>query len=183
MTGFEALFAFYALLLGLAVANVTSAFADMFRSRTDVRIGWTVPLLGALVLLSAGLQWLSLFGAQELRLEAATLFTCLAMALPYIFVSQAMTPGPGRAVSLEQHYAGHRRVLLIVLAVPLITSFIFNGLEVASRGTWTGEDLLNLFGYNGVRLVVLAVMLAWPATWVQRTGLLALCAYTILLMV
>lgn len=33
MSGFEYLFTFYGLLLGLAVANVATGFADMWRSR------------------------------------------------------------------------------------------------------------------------------------------------------
>ena len=45
MTGFEMLFAFYSLMLGLALANATTGFADLLRDRKTVKIGTLVPLL------------------------------------------------------------------------------------------------------------------------------------------
>ena len=44
MSGFEFLFSFYGLLLGLAVANVTSSFADAWRSRSEWQVGTAPPL-------------------------------------------------------------------------------------------------------------------------------------------
>lgn len=183
MSEFEALFAFYGLLLGLAVANVTTAFADMYRSRGATRVGWTVPLLGLLILLSAGQQWISLFRAQGgMRLGVVEMFTCLGMALPYIFVSRAMTPTSPDARSLDQHYADHRITLLTVLMTPILISALFNIISVTQLQQWSGETVVGMLLYNGVRLLALVVMLVWSRPWVQRTGLIALAAYTVLLM-
>ena len=183
MTGFEALFAFYALLLGLAVANVTSSFADMYRSRRHVRIGWTTPLLGVVILLSVCHQWLAVFNAQELTLRAGEIIAMLTLALPYIFISQAMTPRPGEAASLEEHYAGHRLVLAGMLLVPLLTSLVVNVVYLTVEHKWSGEEAIGLILYIGFRCAFVAAMLIWSATWVQRAGLSALGAYTLLLMI
>lgn len=108
MTGFEALFAFYALLLGLALANVSHAFADMYRMRRRMPVGWTMPLLGVVVIVSACQQWLSLFNAQAtMTLSPGRIFACLAMALPYIVIGRLMLPHE-EADSVEAHYAAQR---------------------------------------------------------------------------
>jgi len=127
MQEFDALFAFYALLLGLAVANVATAFAEIYKARGRVMIGWTVPLLGALVLIATCQQWLSLFRAQAgVRLGAVELFICLAMALPYIFISQVIRPRHDEVASLETYYAQHRTVLVSALLIPVLASTIVN---------------------------------------------------------
>jgi predicted tellurium resistance membrane protein TerC len=104
------------------------------------------------------------------------------MALPYIFVSRAMTPAATNARSLEQHYTDHRIILLTALMVPILTSMLFNIVAVTQRHEWSGHAVLGIVLYSGVRLTALGVMLFWPAPWVQRTGFLALAAYTVLLM-
>ena len=43
MSDFEYVVGFYALLLGLAVANVVIGFADMWRERERLEIGWCPP--------------------------------------------------------------------------------------------------------------------------------------------
>lgn len=182
MSGFEALFAFYALLLGLAVANVTTGFADMYRSRRVIAIGWTVPLLGCAVLLSACQQWISLFGAQDMTLRAGEVLSCLGMALPYIFVSRAMTPRDGEAMSLEAHYAEHRLVLAGMLLVPLATSLALNVTYSTILNEWSVQKVIGLLLYLGVRAACIIPMLIWPATFVQRAGLIALGAWTALTM-
>lgn len=184
MSGFEAIFAFYALLLGLAVANVTSAFANMYKARRTTAVGWTTPLLGVVVLLSASQQWMSLFRSQaDINLGFREIVACLGMALPYIFVSQAMTPRDGEAVSLEAYYAEHRLVLVGALMTPLCTSAILNAINNTMADRWSVEVVLGMLFYQGVRFACLIPMLIWPAAVVQRVGLLALAAYTVFLMI
>jgi 4-hydroxy-3-polyprenylbenzoate decarboxylase len=45
LSAFEYVFAFYSLLLGLAVANVVTGFADMWRERQVVAVGVCTPLI------------------------------------------------------------------------------------------------------------------------------------------
>ena len=52
MSGFEFLFTFFSLLLGLAVANIATDFADMWRERNTRMAGTSTVLLGLFILLS-----------------------------------------------------------------------------------------------------------------------------------
>lgn len=183
MAEFDALFAFYALLLGLAVANVTTAFAEMYKLRGRVAVGWTTPLLGVVILLSACQQWLSLFRAQaDLKLGVWQIFTCLGMALPYIFISQVMRPRPDEVVPLERHYAEHRIVLAGALLVPLVTSSVRNAVNVTILNEWSLPVAVDFLLYIGVRFACVIPMLIWPNVAVQRAGLIALGGYTALMM-
>jgi len=183
MPEFDALFAFYALLLALAVANVTTAFAEMYKLWGRVAIGWTTPLLGVVILLSACQQWLALFRAQaDMKLGAWQILTCLGMALPYIFISQVMRPRPDEVVPLEQHYAEHRLVLTGALLAPLATSGFTNIVYATMLGEWSLQTAVGLLLYIGLRFACVIPMIIWPAVAVQRAGLIALGGFTALMM-
>ena len=93
MTGFEMLFAFYSLMLGLALANATTGFADLLRDRETVRIGTLVPLLCLVVVTFVPSQWLGFWvNRQVFSLTPFLLLTAMAVVLPYVFLSQAMFP-------------------------------------------------------------------------------------------
>jgi hypothetical protein len=93
MSGFEYLFTFYGLLLGLAVANVATGFADMWRGRADTKVGWATPLLGLFIMLGAAQQWVSFWGGRDsLTMGPWELLISIGVAFPYIFVSQGMFP-------------------------------------------------------------------------------------------
>ena len=128
MSGFEYLFTFYGLLLGLAVANVATGFADMWRSRDDIGPGWTTPLLGLFILLAAAQQWVSYWSARDgLTMEPSTLLISMAVAFPYIFVSTGMFPRhQDKWPSLEDYYGAHSRVLMGALALPPLASLLYN---------------------------------------------------------
>lgn len=183
MQEFDALFAFYALLLGLAVANVATAFAEMYKARGRVMIGWTVPLLGAVVLTAACQQWLSLFRAQaDMRLGAGELLVCLAMALPYIFISQVIRPRYDEVASLETYYAQHRTVLVGALLIPVLASTIVNVVYILKLNEPIASVIPMLLIYQGVRFACIIPMLIWPGAAVQRAGLIVLLAHTVMVM-
>jgi len=93
MGGFEFLFSFYSLLLGLAVARVATGFADMWRGRKNMVVGISPILLGLLILFSAAQQWMSFWrGRAVLTMGPWQILVSIAAALPYVFVSQAMLP-------------------------------------------------------------------------------------------
>ena len=119
MSDFEYIAGFYGLLLGLAVANVAIAFADMWRDRENTVIGWAPPLLASVVLLGAMNTWLSMWIVhQEIVVDAWQMIAALGICLPYVFISRAMTPPDGSKLSLEDHYLKGRVPILIALAIP-----------------------------------------------------------------
>lgn len=142
MTPFEHLFSFYALLLGLAAANVATGFADTWRDRRQVELGICGPLIAAIVLLGAMNLWLGFWAVREsVALSGWRMLGVAGIALPYVFISRAMFPGPGGATSLEEQYFAHRRVLLCALAVSPIVSmtttlFVSNGVPLSLNTLW-----------------------------------------------
>lgn len=127
MSGFEYIFTFYSLLLGLAVANATNNLAEMWRSHRAVAVGLAPPLLCLFILLAVGQQWVSFWSAREgLTLTPNTVLMSIGMALPYIFVSHGMTPAREGSGSFEEFYIEHRRTLMGVLAAPPLLSFVYN---------------------------------------------------------
>lgn len=121
MSDFEYVVSFYALLLGLAVANVALGFADMWRERERIGVGWCPPLLAGSVLLGAMNTWLSTWATHmAVKVDAWQMIAALAICLPYVFVSRAMTPPDGVKTGLEAHYLESRVPILLALALPPI---------------------------------------------------------------
>ena len=114
MNGFEFLFSFYSLLLGLAVANVATGLADSWRFRARTALGAPTLLLGLLILLSAAQQWLSFWKARAvLTMGPWEVLVAMGMSLPYIFVSQAMLPREHeQCTDLRVYYARNSRSLM-----------------------------------------------------------------------
>lgn len=171
MSGFEYLFTFYGLLLGLAVANVATGCADMWRSRTNTKPGWATPLLGLFVMLGAAQQWISFWGGRDsLTMGPWELLVSIGVAFPYIFISQGMFPREqDRWTSLEEYYLAHSRVLMSVLLVPPLAGLLYNGLK---EGSWpSGTYLLFLSIRLGIPLLLMFV----SQPWAHRAGIAALC--------
>lgn len=181
MTGFEVLFSFYGLLLGLAVANVTSSFADTWRRRGNWKIGITPPLLGLLILLAAAQQWSSFWSARDvLTMGPWEVLTSMGMALPYIFVSHAMFPPDlHEGGSLEEHYMQQSPVLLGVLLAPPLVSITYNVLNLPPAPSF--GDVIGFISVNyGPQLLIPAVLLIWRNQRVHSLGIALLCTSMLL---
>ena len=127
MGAFDYLFSFYGLLLGIAVANVAIGFADMWRDCERIQVGTCPPLLALAVLLGGMNAWLQSWHTKPyVTVDGWQMIAAAAIALPYVFISRAMFPGqeenPER--SLEEHYLKHRKLILLLLAVPVMVQTI-----------------------------------------------------------
>ena len=169
MSGFEFLFSFYSLLLGLAVARVATGFADMWRGRKNMVVGISPILLGLLILFSAAQQWMSFWrGRDVLTMGPWQILVSIAAALPYVFVSQAMLPrDQDRWDSLEDYYLTHSRVLIGVLLIPPIVSLSYN-FALENFPDWSDAP------FDLIRLCVPVLLMVWPKRWIHRMGLAAL---------
>ncbi|MFN5614639.1 MAG: hypothetical protein ACK45V_02955, partial [Brevundimonas sp.] len=65
MSAFEYVFAFYSLILGLAAAEVVSGFADMWRDRRRMEVGFCTPVLALCVLLGIMNTWITFWAYRE----------------------------------------------------------------------------------------------------------------------
>ena len=171
MTGFEFLFTFYSLLLGLAVANIATDFADMWRERHVRMAGTSTMLLGLFILLCVAQQWISFWsGRDTLVMGPTNLLVCIAIAFPYIFASQAMFPARhDDCASLEDYYMAHNRVLLGVLLVPIFVSLGYSLL--------LGNPLDRPGAYFFMlRIGIPLLLMAFQVKWLHRSGLILLIA-------
>ena len=91
-------------------------------------VGISPILLGLLILFSVAQQWMSFWrGRDVLTIGPSPILVSIAVALPYVFVSQAMLPREkDKWDSLEEYYLGHSRVLLGALLIPPIVSLFYN---------------------------------------------------------
>jgi hypothetical protein len=171
MNAFDYLFSFYGLLLGIAVANVAIGFADMWRDCEKIAVGTCPPLVASSVLLGGMNVWLQMWHTRPyVTVDGVQMLTAAAVSLPYVFVSRAIFPGvedqPER--SLEEHYLKHRKLILVLLAVPTIVSVASHVLLDGVR--YAGVDA----AWVAVRIALPIVLLFFPSRAVQRTGLVAL---------
>lgn len=175
MSAFEYVFAFYGLLLGLAVANVVTGFADMWRERHMVAVGLCTPLIAVIVLLGVMNIWLRFWPYQDTDvLTPWQLISLVGVAVPYIFVSRAMFPVGGGSIGLEDHYLAHRKTLLIALALPpavsmIRTATLLGGLSLDWSIFWTV-----------CRLLAPLVLLLFPGRMANRLGLAAITVWMVI---
>ena len=169
MNGFEFLFSFYSLLLGLAVANVATAFADIWRGRKETVVGTATVLLGILILFSAAQQWMSFWRARDsLTIGPWQILVSMGVALPFVFISRAMLPRDQDAwQSLDDYYMAHSRVLLAVLLISPVASLSYN----FAMGNF--PNLWEAF-YDAIRLGVPILLIVWQQRFVHTVGLLTL---------
>ena len=175
MSGFEFLFSFYSLLLGLAVAGVATGLADSWRPRAHAGFGATTSLLGLLVLLSAARQWLSFWENRDvLTMGPWEVLVCMGMSLPYIFISQAMFPHErGNCIDYDGYYLQNRRPLLLALLVPPVVSFSYNAALQGIDGSYVNTYALPLL------VPIVLVFSKWQ--WLHRLGL-ALLVFNVLVL-
>jgi hypothetical protein len=171
MGPFDYLFSFYGLLLGIAVANVAIGFADMWRDCEKIAVGTCPPLVASSVLLGGMNVWLQMWLARPyVTVNGLQMLTAAAISLPYVFVSRAIFPGdedePER--SLEDHYIRHRKIILIMLAIPTIFSV-------------SSHTLIDHFHYKtwelwwaAARIGIPLLLVPFAHAKIQRRGLAAL---------
>jgi hypothetical protein len=172
MSGFDFLFSFYSLLLGLAVARVATGFADMWRGRKNMVIGISPFLLGLFILFSAAQQWMLFWQARSVwTMGPWPILVSIGLALPYVFVSQAMLPREQDTwASLEDYYMAHSRVLVGALLLPPVITLCYN----FARGNVFGFSHARIAVVIAVRLGVPVLLICWQQRLVHRLGLAAL---------
>ena len=168
MSAFEYVIGFYALLLGLAVANVALGFADMWRDRERIGIGWCPPLLAGTVLLGAMNTWLSTWVTRiAVHVDAWQMIAALGICLPYVFVSRAMTPPEGTKVPLEDHYLKSRIPILVALAIPPAVT-VWSKIRLDHFVYHAPEEI-----WLVARFALPLALIAMPGRTAQRIGLIA----------
>lgn len=174
MSAFEYVFTFYSVMLGLAATNVAAGFADMWRDRETVKVGVCAPLLALIVLVGTMNLWLRFWTNRDLvEASAWQLITLVTLALPFVFISRAMFPGPGGESSLEEHFFRHRRVMLLALTATPGFSLIWYARVGELDPDWS-------HAWIAVRFAAPLVLLAIPNRRINQFGLAAIAIWVVI---
>lgn len=171
MNAFDYLFSFYGLLLGIAVANVAIGFADMWRDCEKISVGTCPPLVASSVLFGGMNVWLEMWHTRPfVTVNGIQMLTAAAVSLPYVFVSRAIFPGveEDQERSLEEHYLRHRKLILILLTIPMVVSVTSHLL--LDRVDYTLSDS----AWVAARIATPLLLIPFARRSIQRAGLAVL---------
>jgi hypothetical protein len=179
MSSFDYLFPFYGLLLGIAATNAAIGFAEMWKGREEIPVGWTPPLLGLYILLQVAQKWSLFWQYRESygpERQTTTILLLMVYALPLIFVSTAMFPRTlARWTSVEQYYLENRRALLGVLLIPPVVGVAF---FIVQRIDFDIGWVFHFF----IPIALFVAMINRPSAWLNRIGMVLLCVNTLIRM-
>ena len=186
MDEFSYIFELFALLLGLAVAEMLSGFGQVLKLRARrkflrqaqdgpalrqaqgerdvavrVRIGWLVPLLGLLVLVDLATFWGGLWMARGgLQMSMLTVFCVLALIGGYYLVATQVFPDePQLWPDFDDYYRLQKRfVVLGVFGINLLAQLL-----VAAFGVMPEVAPEQVRGHPAFGIAALLIMLNIPA--------------------
>ena len=143
MDEFSYIFELFALLLGLAVAEMLSGFGQVLKLRARrkagvdetairVRVGWLVPLLGLLVLVDLATFWAGVWmGREGLEMTMLTVFCVLGLIGGYYLVATQVFPDePQLWPDFDDYYRLQKKfVVLGVFTINLIAQALLFALN------------------------------------------------------
>ena len=122
MRGFDMVFALFGLLLGLAIAELLTGFAQSWKARLraeaagtpPVHVGWLVPMLGLLVIMDQTAFWLYAYALREaIPLTFLSLLAVLAVIGGYYLLATFVFPDePDAWPDFDDYYLRTNRLIL-----------------------------------------------------------------------
>jgi len=125
---FSLFFAFYSLILGLAVTEVLHGFAQFVRAHALHKLGGQTVLLAAFTFLAITATWIDAFRAlRSVELTVESLGAPILTST--IYYVAAVIVFPSRSVDLEHlddYYLQHKKLVIgLLLAAELLVNFTF----------------------------------------------------------
>jgi hypothetical protein len=158
---FEYSLGLFAVLIGLAVADVANSFHRLVRSRAPV-VWDPLALLAALYALCMAVgMWFDLWGVRHFAVTRHFFFYLWMIAemfVLFLIAAASLPDEPGVRCDLSEHYAATRRYFWSLVALFQLT-YLVNGLYFTGS-----ESLLHLSYVNQLWLLnnmVLPVVIAW----------------------
>lgn len=154
---FGFMFAFYGLLLGLAVAEVAGGFSRAYDERHTRRLGIVAPLFGILLLVDLITFWMNAWAYRELaEVSYIVAYAVAVVALLYYFAATQVFPKAMETATLDDHIMSHRReVAFCVLASNLLTQI--PPAVSAYTTPWPLPDIALWAGLNLTYYVLLSI--------------------------
>lgn len=191
MSGFDFIFALFSLILGLAITEMLSGFAQVMklhaRARAglakDVRVGWLTPLLGVLVVLNQLMFWNSAYVVRDtLPYSYITLLGVVLVVGAYYLFSVLVFPSEPEAwPDFDDYYDQHNRLILggmfVINVVMNVATSPYRELTAEQRAL--GDTPLGAVLIIGTYLA-LALMLTLIFVRNRRTNLILLVSIIVL---
>lgn len=147
---FGFMFAFYGLLLGLAVVEVASGFSRAYDERRQRKIGIVAPLFGLLLLVDLITFWMNAWAYREMAdVNYMIAYAVAVVALLYYFAATQVFPKATEKDTLDNHIMEHRRVVVfcvltsnLMTQVPPAISAITTPWPLADFALWITLNLI-----------------------------------------
>jgi hypothetical protein len=177
---FEFALGLFAVLIGLAVADVATSFHRLARSTRPV--GWDpLALLGALYALCLAVgMWFDLWGVRHFAETRHFFFYLWLVALFFVLfliAADSLPDESGEGCDLREHYTKNRRYFWTLVLIFQV-GYLLNGLYFVGPALWHMPALKVLWSVNNmIAPVILALVLrSATARWVHYVGLVLLLA-------
>lgn len=128
MDRFSFFFAFYSLILGLAITEVLSGFGRYVRSHSTHKLGAQTGLLALFTFVSITATWIDAFRTlQEVQLDVASLWAPILMSTFYYLAASIVFPSsPSDFDHLDAYFKERKRfVVLLLFACELLATYNF----------------------------------------------------------
>lgn len=176
---FSFMFAFYGLLLGLALAEIAAGFSRAYDERKSRPLGVVAPLFGLLLLVDLITFWTNAWAYRAMAdVTYLTAVGVAAVSLLYYFAATQVFPKATETETLDHHIMASRRVVVFcVLVSNLLTQLpplwhaLKGGQTITDTVIWAA---LNLFYY-----VLLGVAALAPSKRVVAVTLAVAIAFVV----
>nr|WP_298094331.1 hypothetical protein [uncultured Shinella sp.] len=153
---FGFMFAFYGLLLGLAVVEVASGFSRAYDERNERRIGIVAPLFGLLLLVDLITFWMNAWAYREMAdVNYMIAYAVAVVALLYYFAATQVFPKATEKDTLDNHIMEHRRVVVFCV----LTSNLMTQVPPAISAVTTPWPLADVALWITLNLIYYALLL------------------------
>ena len=180
MDKFSFFFAFYGLILGLAVTELLGGFAGLVRARALKRLEPQTALLALLPFLIIVATWIEAWDSlRDVKLDLAALWSPVLLATCYYLAASVVFPSdPADFDDLASYYSSRKRFVVAMLtAAEVLITVGYSHIYVFLLENRPAEFWLWMVPF---KIVILAAFLAIFLARSRRANLLAL-AVTLLL--
>lgn len=152
---FGFMFAFYGLLLGLALAEIAAGFSRAYDERHVRRIGVVAPLFGCLLLVDLITFWVNAWAYRELAdVSYVTALAVAAVSLLYYFASTQVFPKATEKENLDDHIMQSRRVVVFCV----LLSNLMTQIPPLYGAIVTDQSLVETLMWGGLNLTYYALL-------------------------
>jgi len=128
MDKFGLFFAFYSLILGLAITEVLGGFAQFVRSHTLQKLGAQTALLALYVFVAIAATWIDAFTAlRSIDLNVESLWAPILTSTSFYLAAVLVFPSRQADLdNLDAYFSRHKRLVVgLLLAAELLVNFTF----------------------------------------------------------